>query len=52
MLETAKAVAKLEPDALKIHMLHIAKGTCLAKIYEEKGAKKINNAVNRAIYSL
>ena len=35
MLETAQAVCKLNPDALKIHMLHISKGTRLAKIYEE-----------------
>lgn len=36
MLKTAKAVGKLNPDGLKIHMLHIAKGTRLAKMYEEK----------------
>jgi len=35
MLETSKAVGELNPDALKIHMLHIAKGTRLAKMYEE-----------------
>ncbi len=35
MLETAKAVGELNPDALKIHMLHIAKGTTLEKMYNE-----------------
>lgn len=36
MIETAKAVGDLNPDAIKIHMLHIAKGTTLAKMYEER----------------
>lgn len=34
MLETAKAAASLRPHALKIHMLHIIKGTKLAEEYE------------------
>lgn len=33
MLETAKAAASLRPHALKIHMLHIIKGTKLAEEY-------------------
>ncbi len=36
MIETAKQVGKLDPDGLKIHSLHIMKGTKLAKIYKEK----------------
>ena len=35
MIETAKVVADLNPDALKIHMLHISKGTRLAETYEK-----------------
>ncbi len=35
MIETAKVVADLNPDALKIHMLHVSKGTRLAKMYQE-----------------
>lgn len=33
MLETAREVAKLHPFALKIHLLHVLKGTPLAAIY-------------------
>jgi len=36
MFETAKEVARLSPDFLKIHALHILKGTRLAKRYEEE----------------
>lgn len=36
MLETAKAAAALRPHAVKIHMLHIIKGTALAEEYEKK----------------
>lgn len=35
MLETAKEVAKLKPDAVKIHLLHIVKGTAYEKLYRE-----------------
>ena len=35
MLETAKEVARLSPEAVKIQMLHIIKGTRLEKIYNE-----------------
>ncbi len=35
MIETAKYVADLKPDGVKIHMLHIIKGTKLAKNFEE-----------------
>lgn len=34
MLETARAVAGLRPHAVKIHMLHIIRGTRLAEEYE------------------
>ncbi len=36
MLQTAIKVGKLNPEGLKIHSLHISKGTKLAKIYQEK----------------
>ena len=34
MLETAKVVGALQPDMVKIHLLHVIKGTELAKLYE------------------
>lgn len=34
MLESAKVVGKLLPDMVKIHLLHVIKGTKLAKLYE------------------
>ncbi len=34
MLETAKVVGALRPDMVKIHLLHVIKGTVLAKWYE------------------
>ena len=34
MTESAKAVAKLEPTCVKLHLLHILKGTKIAKEYE------------------
>lgn len=33
MLETARALGKLRPDGVKIHLMHIIKGTALADIY-------------------
>lgn len=36
MIETAKYLNKLDIQGIKIHMLHILKGTKLAKIYNEK----------------
>ncbi len=35
MMDTAKTIAKLEPDGVKIHMLCALEGTKLAKMYEE-----------------
>ena len=34
MIKTAKDVAKLHPDLIKIHLLHIIEGTPLAKMYK------------------
>jgi len=34
MIESAKCVAKLEPTCVKLHLLHILKGTKIAKEYE------------------
>lgn len=35
MLETARAVGELCPDAVKIHLLHIVRGTRYAALYEK-----------------
>ncbi len=35
MLATAKNVGAIKPDAVKIHLLHIVRGTRYAKLYEE-----------------
>lgn len=37
MLDTARALAKLQPDGVKIHLLHVIRGTRLAEIYESGG---------------
>lgn len=34
MLDTVKRVAALRPDQVKIHLLHVLRGTRLAKLYE------------------
>ena len=34
MMETAKEVASLAPDMVKIHLLHVLRGTKLAKLYQ------------------
>ena len=34
MMQTAKEVASLSPDMVKIHLLHVLRGTKLAKIYQ------------------
>lgn len=36
MIETAKYLNKLKIDGIKIHMLHILKGTKIAQMYKEK----------------
>ena len=35
MLETVKTIAALSPDEVKIHLLHVLRGTPLATLYEE-----------------
>jgi len=37
MLSTAKAVAALRPDEVKIHLLYVLRGTPLASLYEKGG---------------
>ena len=36
MINTAKTVGKLKPDAVKIHLLHVLRGTRYEKEYQEK----------------
>lgn len=36
MINTAKTIGKLQPDAVKIHLLHILRGTRYEKEYEKK----------------
>ena len=36
MINTAKTVGKLKPDAVKIHLLHVLRGTKYEKEYQEK----------------
>ena len=37
MIETARTVAKLRPHCVKLHLLHILKGTRIAKEYQDGG---------------
>ncbi len=37
MIETAKIIGSLRPNAVKIHLLHVIKGTALAKTYMDGG---------------
>ena len=37
MLATAAALARLRPDAVKIHLLHVLRGTALAALYARGG---------------
>ena len=41
MLKSVGEVAKLKPHAIKLHLLHILKGTRLAKMYENKEFKTL-----------
>ena len=41
MLKSVSEVAKLKPHAVKIHLLHILKGTRLAKMYEKNEFKTL-----------
>lgn len=51
MLESAKAVAKLKPACVKLHLLHILKGTTIAKEYEngEFETLSLNDYVNTVV---
>ncbi len=42
MLETARQVAQIKPDAVKIQMLHVIRGTRLAEIYEKTPFKLLS----------
>lgn len=42
MIKTAETIGLLKPDAVKIHLLHIMKGTCLARMYEENKLKTLD----------
>jgi len=44
MLETGKKIASLPLQGLKIHLLHLMKGTPLLKLYQEKPFKIISEA--------
>lgn len=35
MLKTAKEIGKLKPDAVKIHLLHVLRGTAYERLYEQ-----------------
>ena len=37
MLETVRRVAELRPDQVKLHLLHVLRGTALAELYEVGG---------------
>lgn len=37
MLETAETLGRLRPDGIKLHLLHVIRGTCLAALYERGG---------------
>ena len=37
MLETVRRVAELRPDQVKLHLLHVLRGTALAELYEAGG---------------
>lgn len=34
MLDTARKIARLQPDGVKIHLLHVIRGTALAQMFE------------------
>lgn len=41
MIESARRVGELDPHCVKLHLLHILKGTVLAKMYEKGEAKPL-----------
>ncbi|MFO7983559.1 MAG: TIGR01212 family radical SAM protein [Desulfuromonadales bacterium] len=44
MLETAEEMARLRVDGIKIHLLHVLRGTPLGDIYEQGGLKMLEQA--------
>lgn len=54
MLESVKKVASLRPECVKLHLLHILKGTKIAKQYEngEFGCMELSEYVNVIVDSL
>lgn len=44
MLETADEMARLQVDGIKIHLLHVLRGTPLGDIYEQGGLKMLGQA--------
>ena len=54
MKNTAKEIAKIKPEAVKIHLLHIIKGTKLHKMYEsgEYSPMEFEEYLNAAISML
>lgn len=42
MLKTAETLGKMRPDALKIHLLHVIKGTRLAQMYKDGEYQPMN----------
>ncbi|HKL49121.1 MAG TPA: TIGR01212 family radical SAM protein [Desulfuromonadales bacterium] len=44
MLETAEEMARLKVDGIKIHLLHVLRGTPLGDIYEQGGMKMLEQA--------
>lgn len=41
MLETAKTLGQLDIQSIKIHLLHVLKGTVLAQMYERGGSEHL-----------
>ena len=44
MLETAKKLSDLKVDAVKIHLLHVLRGSPLEKLYNEKGLQLLTQS--------
>ena len=44
MMDTVKKVSKLDPDQVKIHLLHVIKNTKLAKMFESGEYKPLEKS--------
>ncbi len=44
MLETAREMARLRVDGIKIHLLHVLRGTPLGQMYEQGGIRMLEQA--------